>query len=742
MFTTPGPLDFVAIARDDARESGSASRVFARLVAQNRGGPRFSFLDGPITANNPMGVHHARGRTYKDVFQRYRAMCGFDQRFQNGFDCQGLWVEVEVEKALGLRRQARHRGDGPRARSRARAASACSTSPRSRPSSPPAGPVDGLAAVVLHDVRRATSSTSGTSSRRVRTSAAGSTRGHRVMPWCARCGTSISQHEMLESPTPRSRTRPCRWRFPLAGRDGRIAARVDHHAVDAAGQRRARRAPGRSPTRRVQVGRPALLRRRGGRAPRASRLHRRARARRGADLVGLALRGPFDDLPAQRGVEHRVIAWDEVAAERGHRDRPHRAGLRPGGLRARPRAHGLAVIAPVDEEGRYLAGFGPLEGTSALARRRAVVAALRASAACSCARPRTGTGIPRAGAAAQELIFRLVDEWFIRADEVRPLALAANAERDVATRSTCGLRMNDWLANMGDWCISRKRYWGLPLPFYPCGACGRLTVVGSRAELRALAVDPAAVDALPELHRPWIDDVAHPVPGLRPARARGSPRSATAGSTPASSRSRRCGTSRIASVGALVPGRSRGGGGGADPRAGSTRCCSCPWRSRAARRTARWWRTSGCSARTGARCTRAGATRSGSTTRSTDGARRRSATCSRRTPSPSRSASATARPRGQAPVPDALERATALFVTYANLDRPALPAGRTPRPRGATALEAWILARLQATRAGGPGGARRLPAPPRRRGVEDVHPGGPVELVRAAAPAASSGRAR
>src|SRR4030042_2667500 len=63
---------------------------------------RFSFLDGPITANNPMGVHHAWGRTLKDLYQRYKNMQGFEQRFQNGFDCQGLWVEVEVEKKLGF----------------------------------------------------------------------------------------------------------------------------------------------------------------------------------------------------------------------------------------------------------------------------------------------------------------------------------------------------------------------------------------------------------------------------------------------------------------------------------------------------------------------------------------------------------------------------------------------------------------------------------------------------------------
>ncbi len=77
-------------------------RTFERLRAQNAGGPRWSFLDGPITANNPMGVHHAWGRAYKDVFQRFHAMLGEDQRYQNGFDCQGLWVEVNVERDLGF----------------------------------------------------------------------------------------------------------------------------------------------------------------------------------------------------------------------------------------------------------------------------------------------------------------------------------------------------------------------------------------------------------------------------------------------------------------------------------------------------------------------------------------------------------------------------------------------------------------------------------------------------------------
>ncbi|HEY1860620.1 MAG TPA: class I tRNA ligase family protein, partial [Gemmataceae bacterium] len=76
--------------------------AFEKLRAKNRDKAKWSFLDGPITANNPMGVHHAWGRTYKDAYQRYFAMTGHEERYQNGFDCQGLWVEVEVEKELKL----------------------------------------------------------------------------------------------------------------------------------------------------------------------------------------------------------------------------------------------------------------------------------------------------------------------------------------------------------------------------------------------------------------------------------------------------------------------------------------------------------------------------------------------------------------------------------------------------------------------------------------------------------------
>jgi len=94
-------MDIVALEHE-VLEYWDDTRAFERLREQNKDGQPFSFLDGPITANNPMGVHHAWGRTLKDAFQRYYAMNGRQLRYQNGFDCQGLWVEVEVEKQHGF----------------------------------------------------------------------------------------------------------------------------------------------------------------------------------------------------------------------------------------------------------------------------------------------------------------------------------------------------------------------------------------------------------------------------------------------------------------------------------------------------------------------------------------------------------------------------------------------------------------------------------------------------------------
>ncbi|MBF0322446.1 MAG: class I tRNA ligase family protein [Magnetococcales bacterium] len=95
--TVSKSLDFVTIEKQFLR-FWQENNIFSQLREKNAHGEVWSFQDGPITANNPMGVHHAWGRSLKDIFQRYHAMSGRQLRYQNGFDCQGLWVEVEIEK--------------------------------------------------------------------------------------------------------------------------------------------------------------------------------------------------------------------------------------------------------------------------------------------------------------------------------------------------------------------------------------------------------------------------------------------------------------------------------------------------------------------------------------------------------------------------------------------------------------------------------------------------------------------
>jgi isoleucyl-tRNA synthetase len=509
MFTVPGSLDFVAVAATTL-QLWEREQVFSRLVAQNRGGRRFSFLDGPITANNPMGIHHAWGRTFKDVVQRHRALCGYEQRFQNGFDCQGLWVEVEVEKTLGFNSKREIESFGLDRFSRACRERVVHFAARQTEQSRKLGQwmdwpdsyftmSDANVEYNWHFLKDC--------HERGRLYI-----GHRPMPWCTRCGTSISQHEMLDAYAERThesvtvalplRDRPDHrllvwtttpWTLPA-----NVAVAV-HPQLDYV-------ECGREGT--VYYVAASLV----GRYP---ALGRPRRTVKGAELVGLRYVGPFDDLPVQRGVEHRVLPWEEVSADEG----TGIVHIAPGcGLEDFDlgRQHDLPVIAPVDPDGRYLDGLGSLSGTAVAESAGAISRSLKERDLLFARAPYRHR-YPTCWRCGQDLIFRVADEWFLSAAEIRPLARAAN-ERVTWLPGYMQRRMDDWLANMGDWCISRKRYWGLPLPFYPC-ACGRLTVVGSRRELRELAVDPASVDAVPELHRPWLDDVLVRCPGCgRPVR--------------------------------------------------------------------------------------------------------------------------------------------------------------------------------------------------------------------------------
>jgi isoleucyl-tRNA synthetase len=464
--------------------------IFAQVRERNRGGPRFSFIDGPITANNPMGVHHAWGRTLKDVFQRYKALRGFDERYQNGFDCQGLWVEVEVEKSLGLNSKREIEEYGL-----AEFAERCKER------------VANFAEVITEQSKRLGMwmdwdadyyTFTDTNIEYIwRFLAAVHERGwlylgHRSTVWCPRCGTSISQHEVFSGEYREIEHPSLHVRFPLRDREGEALAIWTT-------------TPWTLPANVAAAVNPDaeyVLRKDGTWVARALDPEARAvRVARGEELVGLEYDGPFDRVPAQEGVRHRVIPWDDVSLTEG----TGIVHIAPGAGTEDfelSRVHDLPVLAPLDEAGRMLPGFG-FDGLSTDEVAQPVVDDLERRGLLLDARTIVHR-YPTCWRCGTPLVFRVVDDWFISCDEIRQPMLDANAKVEW-TPAFYSKRMDDWLRNMGDWNISRKRYFGLPLPFYPCEACETLTVIGSREELEERAV--SGLEQLQELHRPWIDEV-------------------------------------------------------------------------------------------------------------------------------------------------------------------------------------------------------------------------------------------
>ncbi len=473
-------------------ERWERERTFEKLRERNRGRPRWSFVDGPVTANRfSLGVHTAWGRTLKDVFQRYKALRGFDQRYQNGFDCQGLWIEVGVERSLGLNSKREIEEYGLEAFARkCRDVVVQSSEALTRGS---------IRLGQWMDWGNDYFTFSDTNIEYIwKFLAIVHERGwlylgHRSTEWCPRCGTSLSQHELTQAGVYQERADPSLFvRFPLLDRPGEsivvwtttpwtlpanVAAAV--HPDEEYGRR--------------ENGEWVAVRLN----PDDTFVERR----RGAELVGWRYRGPFDDLEPGSRVEHRVIPWEDVTMDQGT-GVVHIAPGCGGEDFELARVHDLPVLTPVDESGRFYDDYGWLHGLSTTDAADQIVGRLGETGFLVHAGVYSHA-YPHCWRCDTPLIFRISDDWFISVDELRPTLLEENA-KVVWVPAYMGKRMDDWLRNMGDWNISRRRYYGLPLPFYPC-ACGHLNVIGSRAELEERALE--GLDQLEELRRPWIDRV-------------------------------------------------------------------------------------------------------------------------------------------------------------------------------------------------------------------------------------------
>lgn len=527
--------------------------AFKALVAQQAGRPPYSFLDGPITANNPMGVHHAWGRTLKDLYQRYWAMNGRRLRYQNGFDCQGLWVEIEVEKEHGLSSKGDVEAFGV-----ARFVEACQARVRKYSAIQTEQSVR-LGMWMDWDNSYFTMSEANNFaiwSFLKRCHARGKIyRGSDVMPWSGRSGSAYSQMEVIEGRKLVAHT-ALFVRFPLRERPGEnllvwtttpwtltcnVAAAVNAELdyVKLRDQRSgelfylaaenlsfARLERQFREQKEWVAGVPKLktiaqlFNERGGYTVEGTV--------KGAELIGLAYAGPFDELPAQgvagglpfppRGVTqsareaHRVIDGGRDT----HGNPVVVAGEGTGIVHTAPgcgdidhalgKQLGLPMLAPLDEAACFLEGFGWLSGKHATAPEtvEAIIEDLRRKGLLV-ATERYPHVYPHCWRTGDELVFRLVDEWYIDMGWRDEIKAAVEQVRWVPAWGR--ERELEWLTNMRDWMISKKRFWGLALPIWVCEQCQGFEVIGGREELQQRAIAGWEQFEGHTPHRPWIDAV-------------------------------------------------------------------------------------------------------------------------------------------------------------------------------------------------------------------------------------------
>ena len=626
MFQAVKDADFIS-GEHQILKFWEEQQIFDKLRAKNRGAKRWSFLDGPITANNPMGVHHAWGRTYKDAYQRFFAMTGHELRYQNGFDCQGLWVEVEVEKQLGLgtKKAVAEYGidkfvNECKRRVLKFAARQTEQSQRlgywmewDRPDelrklSEAVGsdePVEFTlpngeeVTDVPHRIVEKLGNPEWGGSYFTFSTNNNETiwtflkkcfergkiyQGHDVMPWSGRGGSAYSQMEIAEG---RKLTthKSVFVRFPLLDEDGtrentkgervgvedygtykpgqefvlvwtttpwtltsnvmaavnpdldyvKIQSKRDEHIYYFAKENLTFQRLGKEF--KEGFGRPEwswpkdvpklktlaqIFKEQGG--------FEELGTVKGSELVGRRYQGPFDDLPAQQSPGGWPV--DEDATETGatwHR-------VIDGGRDSRGNAHvvagegtgivhmapgcgdidhkigvsvGAPIIAPLGEDGRYGEPFGDFAGKEAIDAETARFVCDKLIHKSLLVAEETYPHIyPHCWRTGDELVFRLVDEWFINMDwrdEIKDVTREINWLPESIDGQN---REVEWLTNMGDWMVSKKRFWGLALPIWvneedPTD----FEVMGSLDELKERAVEGWDGFEGNSPHRPWIDGV-------------------------------------------------------------------------------------------------------------------------------------------------------------------------------------------------------------------------------------------
>jgi isoleucyl-tRNA synthetase len=505
-------VDFVAL-EERVLERWRQHDVFAESLRRREGATEWVFYEGPPTANGRPGLHHVWARSFKDLFPRFQTMRGHYVTRKGGWDCHGLPVEVEVEKELGLSGKTQIRDFG----------------------------IEEFNRRCRESVQRYVSEWATLTERMgmwLDTEGAYWTltngfietvwwlirqmwdkgllyEGFKVVPYCGRCGTALSSHEVAQGYQDITED-SVYVRFPVVDRDfdllvwtttpwtliSNVAAAVGPHVEYV----RIRR-PGIE--RDVVLGKDRVEAIFGPSEEAGWAIVETVRA---ADLEGLHYERPFDLVPIDDDA-NRVVMADFVTTEDGS-GIVHLAPAFGEVDREVGDAEGLPTLNPVDTAGRFEPIVEPWAGLFVKEADPGVIDTLRSAGRLEKVEPYTHS-YPHCWRCGTPLIYYAKTSWFARTQAEKAALIEQNETISWHPEHIKHGRFGDWLENNIDWALSRDRYWGTPLPVWRCagpgsnGTAAHDTCIGSVAELGRLAGrDLSDLD----LHRPYVDEITFACP--------------------------------------------------------------------------------------------------------------------------------------------------------------------------------------------------------------------------------------
>ncbi len=551
-------VDFAKLEAD-ILEKWQKEGLVEKYLHKNDSSPKkFSFLDGPITANNPMGIHHAWGRTYKDLWQRFWNMRGYKQRFQNGFDCQGLWVEVEVEKELGIRnkKDIENLVEGDKKASIAKFVELCKQRVI-KYSSIQSEQSQRLAYFMDWDNSYYTMSDENNYMiwhfLKTCNDRGWIYKGKDSVPWCPRCETAISQHEMLTEDYKELTHESVFFKLPILDKGfedtyllvwtttpwtipANVAVGVNTKASYKIWQNKktkekiifiSKDGEGKTPVRLLKGKEVAVsdyvfntL----------SDEFGEVKEIKGKELVGLKYEGPFDSLPLVKKAReensdtfHTVVDGSEIVVATEGTGLLHvapGAGKEDFDLGKKEK---LAIISLIADDASYLEGMNEFSGKNAKKHPELIIDHLKnlENGKYLLKTMQYTHRYPACWRCKTELVWKVTLEWYIAMDIPESQNSKVKSQKSTLREQMMetakkiewhpkfGLeRELDWLSNMSDWLISKKnRYWGLALPIFECKECGNFEVIGSKEELEKRAVEGWDKFSGHTPHKPYIDEI-------------------------------------------------------------------------------------------------------------------------------------------------------------------------------------------------------------------------------------------